>query len=115
MEFQRYMYADQHAAKLFLSGLKAVCGRTTKVMTPIHAVDGTLTDKAHILECWTAHFGQLLNKESNMEEQTISHIPQRSIILALDGCPTATETEKAIEQLQSGKALGPDGTPSLNI
>ena len=44
-------YADQHATKLFFSGLKAVYGSTSKSMTPIRAEDGTLlTDKAHILE-----------------------------------------------------------------
>ena len=50
-------YADQYAAKLFFSGLKAVYGPTSKKMTPIRAEDGTLlTDKALILERWSAHF-----------------------------------------------------------
>ena len=42
-----------------------------------------------------------------MDEHVIANIPQRPIIAARDGCPT----EKAIEQLQSGKATGPDEIP----
>ena len=81
-------------------------------MTPIRAEDGTLlTDKAHILERWPAHFNQLLNKVSSVEEQAISDIRQRPIFLALDGCPTVAETQKAIDQLQTGKAPGADGSP----
>ena len=109
---ERQGYADQHATKLFFSGLKAVYGPTSKSMNPIRAEDGTLlTDKAHILERWSAHFNQLLNKVSSVEEQAISDIRQRPIILALDGCPTVAETQKAIDQLQTGKATGADGIP----
>ena len=46
-----------------------------------------------------------------MEEQAISYIRQRPIILALDECPRVAETEKAIDQLQTGKAPGADGIP----
>ena len=81
-------------------------------MTPIRASDGTLlTEKAHILERWTAHFSQLLNKTSSVEDQAIQDMPQRPLIHTLDGTPTKAETVKAIRQLQTGKAPGPDGTP----
>ena len=46
-----------------------------------------------------------------MEKLAISDIRQRPIILALDGCPTVAETQKAIDQLQIGKAPGADGIP----
>ena len=46
-----------------------------------------------------------------MEEQAISDIRQRPIILALDQCPTVAETQKAIDQLQTGKAPSTDGIP----
>ena len=109
-------YADQHATKLFFSGLKAVYGPTSKSMTPIRAEDGTLlTDKEHILERWSAHFNQLLNKVSSVEEQAISGIRQRPIILALDGCPTVAETQKAIDQLQTGKSPGADGILFIDL
>ena len=81
-------------------------------MTPIRASDGTLlTEKAHTLESWTEHFSQLLNKTSSVEDQTIQDTPQRLLIHTLDGPPTKAETVKAIGQLQTGKAPGPDGTP----
>ena len=38
-------------------------------------------------------------------------MPQRPLIYTLDGPPTKAETVKAIEQLQAGKAPGPDGIP----
>ena len=81
-------------------------------MTPIRASDGTLlTEEANILECWTAHFSQLLNKTSSVEEETIQDMPQRPLFHTLDGSPTKAETVKAIEQLQAGKTPGPDGIP----
>ena len=82
-------------------------------MTPIRALDAIfLTEKAHTLERWTAHFSQLLNKSSGVEDQAIQDTPQRPLIHTLDGPPTKAETVKAIEQLQTGKAPGPDGIPS---
>ena len=81
-------------------------------MTPIRASDGTLlTEKAHILEPWTAHFSQLLNKTSSVEDQAIQDTPQRPLIHTLDGLPTKAETVKALTQLQTSKPPGPDGTP----
>ena len=82
-------------------------------MTPIRASDVTLlTEKAHTLERWTAHFSQLLNKTSSVEDQAMQDTPQRPLTHTLDGPPTKAETDKAIEQLQTGKAPGPDGIPS---
>ena len=105
-------YADQHSTRLF-SGLRAVYGPLTSAMTPIRTLDDTLlTEKTHTLERWTAHFSQLLNKTSSVEDQAIEHMPQRPLIHTLDGLPTNAETVKAIEQLPSGKAPGLDGIPS---
>ena len=104
-------YADQHSTRPF-SGLGAVYGPPTSTVTPIRASDGTLlTEEATILVCWTAHFSQLLNKTSSVEDQTIQDMPQRPLFHTLDGSPTKAETVKAIEQLQTGKATGPDGIP----
>ena len=106
-------FADQHSTRLFFSGLRAVYGPPTSAVTPIRASDGTLlTKKAHILERWTAHFSQLLNKTSSVEDQAIQDTLHRPLIHTLDGPPTKAETVKAIEQLQTGKATGPDGIPS---
>ena len=105
-------YADQHATKLFFSGLKSVYGPSSSTMTPVRAADGSLlTDKKNILDRWTAHFSQLLNRPSSVNEEAIKNLPQRPEISALDESPTRAETVKAINQLQSGKAPGPDGIP----
>ena len=105
-------YADQHATKLFFSGLKTVYGPQPSTMTPVRATDGTLlSDKAQILERWTAHFSQLLNRPSAIDVQALQDIPQRPLIPALDASPTREETLKAISQLQTGKSPGPDGIP----
>ena len=81
-------------------------------MTPVRAVDGTLlTDKAHILECWSTHFSQLLNRLSTIDEWALQDLPQQPLISTLDKRPTRKETLKAISQLQIGKAPGPDRIP----
>jgi len=78
----------------------------------IRASDGALlTEKAHILERWTAHFSQLLNKTSSVEDQAIQDTPQRPLIHTLDGPLTKAETVEAIEQMQTGKASDSDGIP----
>ena len=106
-------YADQHLTKLFYSGLKTVYGPPSSAMTPVRAAEGTLlTEKKQILERWTAHFSQLLNRPSCVDEQALLNMPQRPLIPALDEGPTIEETVKAINQLQTGKAPGPDGIPS---
>ena len=69
-------YADQHSTRLFFSGLRAVYGPPSSAVTPIRASDGTLlTEKAHMLERWTAYLSQLLNKTSSVEEQAIQDMP----------------------------------------
>ena len=74
-------YADQHSTRLFFSGLRAVYGPPSAAVTPIRASDGTLlTEKAHILERWTAHFSQLLNKTSSVKDQAIQDISQRPLM-----------------------------------
>ncbi|KAL8569166.1 hypothetical protein ACOMHN_035436 [Nucella lapillus] len=84
-------------------------------MTHIRATDGTLlTEKTQILEYWTAHFCQLLNKTSTVKDESIQDIPQGPLIHTLDDPPTREETVQAISQLQIGKAPGPDGIPSTN-
>ena len=65
-----------------------------------------MTEKAHTLERWTAHFSQLLNKSSSVEDKAIQDTPQRPLIHTLDGPPTQAETVSAIGQLQTDEAPG---------
>ena len=74
-------YADQHSTRLFFSGLRAVNGPPSSAVTPIRASVGTLlTEKAHMLERWTAHLSQLLNKTSSVKDQAIQDISQRPLV-----------------------------------
>ena len=86
-EFQTY--ADQHATKHFFSGIKAVYEPSPSTMTPVREADGILlTYKVHILEHWTVHFSQLLNRLSAVDEQALNGMPQRCLIPILDETPT---------------------------
>ena len=82
----------------------------SSTVTPIRDYEGNLlTAKESILERWAEHFETLLNRPSIIQDQFIDDIPQRSLINLLDECPTLAEAKKAVDQLQSGKAPGPDG------
>ena len=70
-----------------------------------------VTNKVHILEHWTAHFSQLLNRPSAVDEQAPNDLPQRPLISTLDETPMQEETIKAIRQLQTGIAPGSDEMP----
>ena len=105
-------YADEHNSKKFFAGLKEVYGPTSNAMAPVRSADGTLlTEKSDITQRWSEHFSQLLNRPSQIDQQAIQDMPQRPILTTLDDPPTLAETQKAIKQLQAGKAPGPDGIP----
>ncbi|XP_063587786.1 uncharacterized protein LOC134765037 [Penaeus indicus] len=82
-------YADRHDLKRFYDALKAVYGPQSKGSSPLLSADGStlLTEKKQILERWAEHFHSVLN------------------------CPTE-EVNKAIKQMTSGKAPGPDAIPA---
>ena len=110
MELQTY--ADQHATRSFYSGLRMVFGPSPHATVPIKSRDGTLlSEKKDILNRWTEHFDMLLNRSSSIDQTAIDDIAQRPLIEALADPPTETEVVKAIQQLQPGKAPGPDGIP----
>ena len=105
-------YADEHNPKKFFAGLKNVYGPTSNAMAPVRSADGTLlTEKSDIIQRWSEHFNQLLNRASQIDQQAIQDMPQRPVLAALDDPPTLAETQQAIKQLQMGKAPGPDGIP----
>ncbi|CAH1245993.1 Hypp7629 [Branchiostoma lanceolatum] len=106
-------YADEHNTRKFFAGLKAVYGPSSNAMAPVRSADGTLlTEKGDITERRRQHFSQLLNRPSNIDQQAIQDMPQRPLMTFLDDPSSLEETQKAIKQLQGGKAPGPDGIPS---
>ncbi|KAI8516990.1 hypothetical protein Bbelb_055710 [Branchiostoma belcheri] len=109
-ELQRY--ADENNTRKFFAGLKAIYGSSYNAMAPVRSADGTLlTEKSEITERWRKHFSQLLNRPSNIDQQAIQDMPQRPLMTFLDDPPSQEEIQKAIKQLQGGKAPGPDGIP----
>ena len=51
------------------------------------------------------------NRPSQIDQRAIQEMPQRPVLASLDDPPALEETQKAIKQLQAGKAPGPDGIP----
>ena len=87
-------------------------GPSSNAYAPVRSAHGTLlTEKSDIIQRWSDHFNQLLNRPSQIDQLVIQDMPQRPILAFLDDPPTLVETQKAIKQLQAGKAPGPDGIP----
>ena len=76
-------------------------------------LDGTLlTDREDFLKQWTLHFSTLLIQMSEVTDEALESIQQRPMIPELDAPPYDKENTAAIQQLQAGKAPGPDGIPA---
>ena len=77
------------------------------------SADGStlLKEKNSINSRWKEHFSTLLNRPSTVDPKALDLIPQRQVIDSLDFPPTEEEVEKAIGQINSGKAPGMDGIP----
>ena len=109
-EIQRY--ADTKNTKMFYSSIKNVYGPKQSSTAPIRNLEGELlTDKEAIDKRFSEHFEQLLNRPSAIDTDVINEIPVRVVNNQLDDLPTEQEVTKAIDELQSGKAAGPDGIP----
>ena len=105
-------YADTKNTKLFYAGIKTVFGPRQGSSAPVKNEDGDiLTDNVAINKRWAEHFEQLLNRQSAIDPSVIDDIPQRTIRHDLDSPPSRCEVVRAISQLQTGKAAGPDGIP----
>ena len=106
------MYADTKNTKMFYSSLKEVYGPRQVSTAPIKDIEGELlTDKQDIDKRFAEHFEQLLNRPSAIDPEAINEIPARKVNNQIDELPTVSEVSKAINELQSGKAAGPDGIP----
>lgn len=95
----------------FFNATKAIYGPSTKGINCLKSKDGTQTfkDPASISSRWKEHFQDLLNRNSFVDENVFTSIPQKPIQEHLGEAPTLAEIEKAIKQLKNKKASGPDG------
>lgn len=107
-------YADRHDTKRFYDALKAVYRPQSSRSSPLLSADGStlLTDKKQILDRWAEHFNSVLNRPAAINDQAIAHLPQLAINTDLDIPPTYEEVNKAIKQMTTGKAPGPDAIPA---
>ena len=78
------------------------------------SADGStlLTDKKQILERWAEHFDNVLNRPAAIKDKAIARLPQLATNQELDIPPSSKEVSKAIKQMTSGKAPGPDAIPA---
>ncbi|XP_063594922.1 craniofacial development protein 2-like [Penaeus indicus] len=103
-------YADRHDIKRFYDALKAVYGPQSTGSSPLLSADGStlLTDKKQILQRWAEHFHSMLNRLVGTNDEAVARLPQLATNQELDTPPTQEEVNKAIKQMTSGKAPGPD-------
>jgi len=77
---------------------------------PVRSLDGLLlTDRTKILDRWAEHFRSVLNQQSKFDDKVLQEIPQWPLASDLDDVPTASEIQRVINQMTSGKAPGADG------
>ena len=107
-------YADTKNSKKFYNAIKAVYGPQTSGTSPILSADGStlFTEKEEILDRWSEHFQNVLNRPSNINEEAIDRLPQVELNTSLSDPPTLEETAEAISLLSNGKAPGPDAIPA---
>ena len=107
-------YADTKNSKKFYNAIKAVYGPQTSGTSPILSADGStlFTEKEEILDRWSEHFQNVLNRPSTINEEAIDRLPQVELNTSLSDPPTLEETAEAISLLSNGKAPGPDAIPA---
>nr|VZI49364.1 unnamed protein product [Spirometra erinaceieuropaei] len=107
-------YADRNEWKNFFSAIKAVYDPPTKGTASLLNADGNtlLTEKTQILQRWAEHFRGVLNRPSVISDAAIERLPQVETNADLDLQPSLQETNRAVQQLSSGKAPGSDAIPA---
>nr|VZI44776.1 unnamed protein product [Spirometra erinaceieuropaei] len=68
--------------------------------------------RRQIVQRWTEHFRGVLNCPFTISDAVIAHLPQVDTNADLDLPPSLHEPIKAVHQLSSGKAPGPDEIPA---
>uniref|UniRef100_A0A803TFN5 Endonuclease/exonuclease/phosphatase domain-containing protein n=1 Tax=Anolis carolinensis TaxID=28377 RepID=A0A803TFN5_ANOCA len=92
--------ADTHDAQGFFKATKIIYGPRNHGIQPLRSSDGTkiLKDKTSIALRWKEHYQNLLNRSSNVAEETLSQIPQQQTRDELVALPSLEEVSNAISQ-----------------
>lgn len=106
--------ADTNNTRQFFQATTAIYGPRTQGLNPLKTRDGTtlIKDKESINDRWRDHFQELLNLETEVDEEIYNLIPQRPIDVNLGLPPTLGEMREAIKQTKKNKAAGLDGIPA---
>ncbi len=92
-----------------------MCIRTTNItQLPSTEQDGVtlITDKNKIIETRAEYFNGILNCPSSINDEAIQCLPQVEINPDLDIPVSEDEVTKAVKQMLTGKAPGPDDIPA---
>ena len=94
-------FANRNDIKNFCDALKEVYGPSSFGATPLLNADGStlITDKEEILKRWAEHFNNVLNRQSEINNDAIDRLPQIPVDTSMDDPLTLLETEKAIHIL----------------
>ena len=84
-------FADRKDIKRFYDSLKELYGPTTSgSLSPLLSADGStlITDMEKVLDRWAEHFGSVLNRPSNINDDAIDRLPQVPVEETMDDLPT---------------------------
>ena len=106
--------ADRNDSKQLYSLMKQAYGPKVAKIVPLRSSDGSklFSTMEDISGRWKEHFNELLNRDSNVDSETLANIPQRPIVNEMNYIPSLAETKSGIGKLNLGKAPGKDGLPA---
>ncbi|XP_076047086.1 uncharacterized protein LOC143028608 [Oratosquilla oratoria] len=107
-------YADRRDTKRFYDALEAVYGPQSSGSSPLLSADCStlLTEKELILERWSEHFNNVLNRPAQINDEAIARLPQVFTNIDLDDSLSEDEVRQAIKQMSTGKVPGSDAIPA---
>ena len=89
---------------------QAYAGRRPCIPRAVRKNDGELTDgPSEVLQRWYQHFSNLLNQQSNFDEEVIQRMPTVPPYHEFDRPPSMEELEVALSRLKKRKAGGKTG------
>ena len=105
---------DARDSKTMYQLLRDVYGPQQSSFAPIKSKDGKKIFRTpkEIQERWRQHYSELLNRDSVVDESALDLIEQLPVKVLLDNAPDQLEVNKAIAQMNNGKAPGMDGIPA---
>ena len=104
---------DLKDAKTLYGLLNQVLVPTSSLVTPLKSKDNTtlIKDPNKIMQHWQEHFKDQFHNPSSVNDNVIESIPQLETRHHLNRLPTPEKVERAVNQINTGKAPVLDGIP----